>query len=89
MHGPQALANTVPPASVKVSKMPSSAIVARICSDPGVILKIDLALSPCFRACLTTDAERDISSYEELVHDPMSPADMSAGHPLRSISSLS
>ena len=36
MHGPHALASTVPPADSNTSMSPSRAIVARTCSDPGV-----------------------------------------------------
>ena len=44
MHGPQALARTTPPNSRRVSAIPSRSIVARICSDPGVIVKMDLCV---------------------------------------------
>ena len=37
MHGPQALASTVAPAASKTSSSPSRSMVARTCSEPGVI----------------------------------------------------
>lgn len=66
---------------VKELTMPSRSIVALICSDPGVIWKRDLAFSPCFMASLTMEAQRPMSSYEELVQDPIKPAFTSTGHP--------
>jgi hypothetical protein len=36
--------------------------VARICSDPGVMVKADLALTPALTACEAREAERVISS---------------------------
>ena len=39
MHGPHALARTVPPTFSKMSSRPSRAIVALICSLPGVMVK--------------------------------------------------
>lgn len=39
MHGPHALAKTVPPNSLSVCAIPSRSMVARICSDPGVTWK--------------------------------------------------
>ena len=39
MQGPQALASTVPPTFSNTSIRPSRAIVARICSLPGVMVK--------------------------------------------------
>lgn len=42
MQGPQAFASTTPPISRRVFAMSSLSIVARICSEPGVMVKIDL-----------------------------------------------
>ena len=39
MQGPQAFASTVPPTFSKMSRSPSRAMVARICSEPGVMVK--------------------------------------------------
>lgn len=55
-------------------------MVARTCSDPGVMVNADLALRPCEAASLAIEADRDMSSYDELVHDPISPTLSSEGH---------
>jgi hypothetical protein len=46
MHGPQALASTVAPAASKVSSRPSRSIVARTCSEPGVIISSVFTFRP-------------------------------------------
>ena len=46
MHGPQALARTLPPMSFSERICPSRSIVARICSEPGVIMNGTAALDP-------------------------------------------
>lgn len=46
IQGPQALARTDPPTFSKASITPSRWMVARTCSDPGVMVKSDLVLSP-------------------------------------------
>ncbi|RUS15282.1 hypothetical protein BC937DRAFT_92659, partial [Endogone sp. FLAS-F59071] len=50
MHGPHALANTLAPAFWNASVCPSLAIVARICSDPGVTRNLDLVVMPASAA---------------------------------------
>mmetsp|Transcript_33676 Transcript_33676/g.82632 ORF Transcript_33676/g.82632 Transcript_33676/m.82632 type:complete len:486 (+) Transcript_33676:505-1962(+) len=80
MHGPHALASTVPPTRSSVSMMPSRAIVARTCSLPGVIVKPALARTPRSSACAATAAERPMSSYDEFVQLPMRPTLTSSGH---------
>mmetsp|Transcript_7113 Transcript_7113/g.10671 ORF Transcript_7113/g.10671 Transcript_7113/m.10671 type:complete len:230 (-) Transcript_7113:1286-1975(-) len=62
MQGPQALASTVPPAFSKVSTRPSRAMVARTCSDPGVMRKGALQVSPAAMAWATRSAQRVMSS---------------------------
>lgn len=37
-------------------------MVARICSEPGVIVNLDLHFNPCASACFATAAERPMSS---------------------------
>mmetsp|Transcript_33922 Transcript_33922/g.100966 ORF Transcript_33922/g.100966 Transcript_33922/m.100966 type:complete len:293 (+) Transcript_33922:705-1583(+) len=81
MHGPHELDSTVPPILANVSIMPSRSIVARICSEPGEMVNGTLALMPAASACFAMDAARAMSSYEELVHEPMSAALSSVGHP--------
>jgi len=54
-------------------------MVARICSEPGVMVKPDLALRPCAAASSAIDAARDMSSYDELVHEPMRPTESFSG----------
>lgn len=46
MQGPQLLDSTVPPILSNVSMKPSRAMVARICSEPGEMVKGTLALMP-------------------------------------------
>ena len=62
MHGPHAFASTVPPALTNVSSRPSRLMVARICSEPGVMLNGIFALTPIFAACRTMLAARPMSS---------------------------
>src|SRR5688500_14174121 len=52
MHGPHALASTVPPSSSKVFMMPSRLMVWNTRSEPGVIRNLLLALAPAFSAWL-------------------------------------
>ncbi len=48
MHGPQALASTVPPMASRSARRPSRSMVARTCSEPGVIEQRRLgAAGPC------------------------------------------
>ena len=79
MHGPQLLDSTVPPIFWKMSMKPSRSMVARICSDPGEMVKGTLALMPAASACLATLAARAMSSYDELVHEPIRAALSSVG----------
>ena len=80
MHGPHAFANTSPPIFLNNSRKPSRSAINLICSEPGLIVNSDFATSFLDRASLTTEAAREISSYDELVHDPMSPTSTSIGH---------
>src|SRR5258705_154701 len=48
-------------------------------SEPGVTRNGVFALSPALSACIATWAERFMSSYDELVHEPMSAALTGAG----------
>ena len=81
MHGPQALASTVAPTASSSARRPSRSIVARVCSEPGVIMSSTLAVSPWAAACRAIEAARVMSSYDELVHEPMRQADGSSGQP--------
>src|SRR3954449_9266703 len=82
MHGPQALASTVPPIASRSASNPSRSMVARTCSDPGVMRSCVLARSPLADAWRAIDAERVMYSYDELVHEPTSADDTSTGTPL-------
>lgn len=62
MHGPHALASTWPPTDVSTCCWPSRSTVARICSEPGVTIKLDLTVSPLALACSAIEAARDMSS---------------------------
>ena len=62
MHGPHAFASTVPPTASNASRKPSRAIVARTCSEPGVIVNGTLLLIPAFSACRQMLALRAMSS---------------------------
>ena len=42
MHGPHALARTIPPISLSGLSTPSLSMVALICSEPGVMVNADL-----------------------------------------------
>src|SRR2546425_1169956 len=81
MHGPQALASTNPPIDSKVCNNPSRSIVYRICSEPGVTVNSDFAFRFLASACLATEAERVISSYDELVQEPINATSNFSGHP--------
>ena len=59
---------------------PSRSIVFLTCSDPGVIVNLDFKTTPFFTACLAIEAALDISSYDELVHDPINPTSTFFGH---------
>lgn len=88
IHGPQALARTVPPAEEKVSKVESRASVARICSLPGVMKKSAFGSNPAADACLTRSSALVISSYELFVQLPINPAPKDSGHSLVLTASL-
>ena len=77
-----------PPKSSRVLSCPSRSIVARICSEPGVTVKSDLALMPWSIASCAIDAARDISSYEEFVQEPIRPTLSSSGHLFSTTASL-
>ena len=62
MHGPHALASTVAPMASRSASSPSRSMVARICSDPGVMSSSVLARSPAAAAWRATDAARVKSS---------------------------
>ena len=81
MHGPQALASTVAPTASRSASSPSRSIVARICSEPGVISNSVLAVRPLAAAWRAIDAARVMSSYDELVHDPIRVELTSSGQP--------
>ena len=56
-------------------------MVARTCSEPGVISSCVLARRPWPTAWRAIDAARVMSSYDELVHEPMSAEEISVGTP--------
>src|SRR3979409_2344890 len=82
MHGPQAFASTVPPMASRSASNPSRSIVARTCSDPGVMGSCPLDRSPLADAGRAIEAARVMSSYEEFVHEPTSADEISVGTPL-------
>ena len=73
IQGPQAFAKTVAPILSKVSINPSRSIVYLTNSEPGVIVKCDLVFKFFSDTCFAKDAAREISSYEELVQEPINP----------------
>src|SRR3954464_3329043 len=81
MHGPQALARTRPPMASRSASRPSRSMVARTCSDPGVMRNCVLAVRPLADAWRATDAARVMSSYDELVHEPIRADDTNTGTP--------
>ena len=80
MQGPQAFARTVAPIASRSASRPSRSIVARICSDPGVMRSSIFALRPCAFAWRATEAARVMSSYDELVQLPIKADEISSGH---------
>jgi len=51
-------------------------------------MKGTLAFRPFFFACRAIDATRDMSSYDELVHEPMRPAERLPDQPFEDTKSL-
>ena len=72
MHGPHAFASTVAPIASRSASRPSRSIVARTCSEPGVMSSGVFTFRPAAFACRATCAARPMSSYDELVHEPTS-----------------
>jgi hypothetical protein len=62
MQGPQALASTSPPMASRSASRPSRSMVARTCSEPGVMSSFVLARSPLAAAWRAIDAARVMSS---------------------------
>ena len=62
MHGPQALASTLPPMASRSASRPSRSMVARTCSEPGVTISWVLAVRPLAEAWRAIDAARVMSS---------------------------
>ena len=62
MQGPQALARTSPPMASRSARRPSRSMVARTCSEPGVMSSLVLALSPLAEAWRAMEAARVMSS---------------------------
>src|ERR1051326_2502063 len=58
MHGPQAFANTVAPMLLNTCMNPSRLTVYRTCSEPGVIVNLDLAFIFFSFACFASDTAR-------------------------------
>ena len=79
IHGPHAFAKTSPPIFLNISRNPSLSVIDRICSEPGVIVNSDFATSLLDKASFTTDAALERSSYDEFVHEPISPTSTSTG----------
>ena len=73
--------STVPPMASRSASSPSRSMVARTCSEPGVMNSFDLARRPWADACRAMDAARVMSSYDELVHEPIRAAEISLGTP--------
>ena len=80
MQGPHAFASTVAPIASRSASRPSRSMVARICSEPGVISNSVLAFKPFDAAKRATEAARVMSSYELFVQLPMSADEISSGH---------
>ena len=79
MHGPHALASTVAPIASRSASSPSRSMVARTCSEPGVIINGVFTVMPFAVAWRAMCAARPMSSYDELVQDPTSAAEISVG----------
>src|SRR5690348_16239379 len=87
MQGPHALAKTLAPILSNFSMNPSRSIVNRTCSDPGVIVNSDLVFNPLLATCSARLAALAISSYDELVHEPIRPTSTRVGQPFLAASS--
>src|ERR1017187_444682 len=81
MQGPHAFASTMPPIFSNMPRYPSLSTVYLTCSEPGVIVNSALAFKPWLVACSAMDAALVISSYDELVHEPINPTSNSSGQP--------
>src|SRR5581483_1332584 len=81
MHGPHAFASTVAPMASRSARSPSRSIVPRTRSEPGVTRSGVFTRSPALAACRAIDAVRVMSSYDELVHDPINAELIFAGQP--------
>lgn len=68
--------------------MPSRSMEARTCSVPGAMLKMFFVFRPRFIAWWTIEGERDMSSWELLVQEPIRPTVRSDGQPAEATSSL-
>ena len=73
IQGPQAFAIMVAPTSSNSVNIPSRSAVKRTCSEPGLIINWALTDTPFDFASFTIEAALDISSYEELVQEPIKP----------------
>ena len=56
-------------------------MVKRTISEPGVIVYSLFAFRPLAMASSAIEAARDISSYDELVQEPISATSTASGHP--------
>ena len=89
MHGPQALAKTTAPMRSRSASSPSRSMVARTRSEPGVTISLVRAVRPWSAAARAMLAAREMSSYDELVHEPTRAALISMGQPSLTASSPS
>src|SRR5919202_4206534 len=78
IQGPHAFARTVAPIDFMDSTCPSRSIVALTISEPGVTRRGTFIFAPFDLACSAMLAARDISSYEEFVHDPISATEIAS-----------
>src|ERR1043165_8585800 len=88
MQGPHAFAKTLAPILLNVSMNPSRSIVYRTVSEPGVMVNIAFVFKPLLATCFAKLAAREMSSYDELVHEPIKPTSTFNGQPFFAASSF-
>src|SRR6218665_1001464 len=79
IQGPQALAKTLAPMLLNVLIILSRSMVWRTISEPGVMVNSAFVFKRSAATCAAKLAAREISSYDELVHEPINPTSTLVG----------
>ena len=67
------IVNIVAPQFFKMEMKPSRATVYLTCSEPGLIPNSAFGFNPFLLLACAMEAALEISSYDELVHEPINP----------------